>query len=267
VILGLYLRGLGLEYRATWESTFLDAPTVRAIAAILYAPGAWVTGLAVPDAAGIAAIRAPQSENAAQWVHLMAVTLAGIVIVPRVLLGLAAGALERHRARHLVDDLTDPYFQRLLRGFHRGALRVTTLPYSYTAPEAAAATLAATLGRALGSEVEVSLAAPIAYGDEELPLPPLPPLRIALFNAVATPERAAHGRFLATLAAASGTVIAMIDESALNARGANAAQRTARRALWQDVAGEARVPAVFVDLVQPDLAQAETDLDAALAGR
>ena len=29
VIAGLYLRGLAFEYRAGWESTFLDAPTVR----------------------------------------------------------------------------------------------------------------------------------------------------------------------------------------------------------------------------------------------
>jgi hypothetical protein len=39
VIAGLYLRGLAFEYRAGWESTFLDAPTVRAILAFVYAPG------------------------------------------------------------------------------------------------------------------------------------------------------------------------------------------------------------------------------------
>ena len=91
-IAGLYVRGLVFEYRATWESTFLDAPTVRAILAAAYWPGARVLGLAVPDAAQIAAIRAPASENAALWLHLMSATLAAVVIVPR------AGARRRRRA-------------------------------------------------------------------------------------------------------------------------------------------------------------------------
>ena len=45
---GLYLRGLAFEYRASWESTFLDASIVRPIVAFAYAPGALLTGIAVP---------------------------------------------------------------------------------------------------------------------------------------------------------------------------------------------------------------------------
>ena len=43
VVVGLYVRGIAFEYRATWESTFLDAPTVRTLLAFAYAPGAWLT--------------------------------------------------------------------------------------------------------------------------------------------------------------------------------------------------------------------------------
>src|SRR5689334_14238918 len=43
VIAGLYVRGLGLEYRATWESTFLTADAVHTLVAVFYAAGAFVT--------------------------------------------------------------------------------------------------------------------------------------------------------------------------------------------------------------------------------
>ena len=48
------MRGLALEYRATWQSTFLEPAAVRAVVAAFYAPGAWVTQLAVPDVAQVA---------------------------------------------------------------------------------------------------------------------------------------------------------------------------------------------------------------------
>mgnify|MGYP002682407688 CR=1 FL=1 len=93
VLAGLYVRGLALEYRASWESTFLDASVVRSIAAIAYLPGASLTGVPVPTLAEVAAIRAPAGENAARWLHLMAATVAVVVVAPRLLLALGAWLL------------------------------------------------------------------------------------------------------------------------------------------------------------------------------
>ncbi|MFO1414861.1 MAG: DUF2868 domain-containing protein [Burkholderiales bacterium] len=264
---GLYVRGLGLEYRATWESTFLEPATVRAILAVVYAPGAWVMPTPVPDVAQVAAIRAPASENAAPWLHLMAATLMVVVIVPRLLLALLTAGLERHRAHHLVDDFADPYFQRLLRGFHEGPLTVVTVPYSFTPPDAATQALTALFGRTLGGNVDIDLAPAVGYGDEDAPLPApsaAGALRVALFNATATPEREAHGRFLQAVATTPGPWIAVVDEAAFNARLDDPARLEARRALWRALAADARLPVVFVDLAQPDLADAEGALDAAL---
>jgi hypothetical protein len=134
VIAGLYLRGLALEYRAGWESTFLDAAMVHSIVAFAYAPGCVGTGIPVPDASAVTAIRSPADENAARWVHLMAATVALVVIVPRLVLAFIAGIAERHRARHVALPLNEPYFQRLLRGYRGGAARVRVIPYSYTPP-------------------------------------------------------------------------------------------------------------------------------------
>ena len=80
----------------------------------------------VPDVAQVAAIRAPASENAALWLHLMAATLA-VVVVPRLVARPVAGLVERHRATHLPVPLAEPYFQRLLRGFRGGPARVACL--------------------------------------------------------------------------------------------------------------------------------------------
>ncbi|HTP98749.1 MAG TPA: DUF2868 domain-containing protein [Casimicrobiaceae bacterium] len=266
VIAGLYLRGLGLEYRATWESTFLDASTVRSLVAVFYAPGALVTGIAVPGVAHVAAIRAPDSENAATWLHLMAATLAAVVVVPRVLLALVAAGIERYRTARLHDDLDDPYFQRLLRGFKSGAIAVDVVPYSFAVSAQSVASLELLLARALGASVTTKLAAAVAYGDEDT-LADLPSgsTVVALFNAAATPEREAHGRFLANLANARRSLVVVVDEAAVNERwGGDPVRRAARRELWREFALNNAHALVFVDLANPDLDTAEAAFDAAL---
>lgn len=269
VIAGLYLRGLALEYRATWESTFLEPHAVRALVAVFYAPGAWVTTLAVPDVAQVAAIRAPASENAATWMHLMAATLAVVVIAPRLVLALWTGIVERYRAGRLSLDLADPYFARLLRGFSNGSVVVDAVPYSFAVPAGCDTVLASLAGRTLGGNVAVRVAPAVAYGDEAS----TPALArnvahpvLALFNGAATPEREAHGRFVEALAAAGRPLVLVVDESALAARfGADARRRDERRAMWKAFADEAGHAVVFVDLASPDVAAAEAAFDAALA--
>jgi hypothetical protein len=274
VIGGLYVRGLGLEYRATWESTFLDAGTVRSLVAFFYAPGALLSGIAVPDAAHIAAIRAPASENAAPWLHLMAATLAVVVIVPRLVLALGMWLVERYRAARIGEGFDAPYFARLQREFGEGTVAVRVVPYSFTVTPGALATLETLLARAVGAGATLAVAPAVAYGDEDTAAAiaheagrgPV----VALFNATATPERETHGQFLAALAAAATPgrpVLVIVDEAAFNARWRDdQARREARRRLWRDFCAEARLAPVFVDLAEPDLNAAEEAIDAALAG-
>lgn len=267
VIAGFYLRGIALDYRASWESTFLSPPTVHTIVSVAYAPGAAVTGTAVPTVDEIAAIRAPASENAARWLHLIAATLVVLVVVPRLALVLTAGFIERHRARHVPIDLDEPYFQRLLRGFRGGPAHVCVLPYTYSPPPVCVSGLEAIVAQGFGSGASVLLSAPIPYGSDE----PLPETggksvtTIALFNVTATPERDVHGAFLSALRARGGALVAMVDVSALVARhAADPAAIEPRLALWRELADEARVPLVVANLVAPDLNAADAALDAAL---
>ena len=274
VIAGLYLRGLAFEYRANWESTFLEASVVRSIAAFAYAPGTLLTGIPVPTADEVVAIRAPAGENAARWLHLIAATVSVVVIVPRLALALLASIVERHRANHLPLPLDEPYFRRLLRGYRGGPARVRVVPYSYTLLPSATAGLEAIIARAFGGSAALLLAPSVAYGAEErfagLVKDAAGSTLVALFNASATPERETHGSFLAALAhQCSGVeaLLALIDEGAFAARwGSEPARVADRRTAWQQVCDEAQVRAVFVDLTAPDLAAADVALDAALRG-
>jgi len=268
VIAGLYVRGLGFEYRATWESTFLTPEAVHTFVSIFYAAGSYVTSLPIPDSAHIAAIRAPASENAATWLHLMAATLAVVVVVPRVVLALGTTLIERYRAGHLLAGLDDAYFQRLLRGYRAGTLKVVVVPYSFTVEPAAIATLQSLLARGLGGEVAATLGANVAYGDEDGFVVESAPgaLLVALFNAAATPERETHGRFLAQLARSGREIAIVVYESSINARfGEDRTRNEARRDAWRELAAGNGLAPVFVDLVHPDVAAAEAAFEAALA--
>jgi hypothetical protein len=273
VLAGLYLRGLVLEYRATWESTFLDASAVRAIAAAVYLPGAALTGVPVPTVADVAAIRAPGGENAARWLHLIAATIAVVVIGPRLLLALGAWLVERHRATRFALPLDDAYFRRLLRGYRGGAARVRVMPYSYQPAPAALAGLEAIVARSFGGSAALVVVPSASYGADDALTPDSAAgsTLVALFNATATPEREAHGAFLASLAALrdrAEVVFALVDEGPWLARFAAEPARTEeRRSAWRALCAEARVNVVFVDLASPDLAVVDAALDAAIGDR
>ncbi|MBE7523755.1 MAG: DUF2868 domain-containing protein [Burkholderiales bacterium] len=275
VLAGLYLRGLALEYRASWESTFLDAAAVRSIASWTYWPGAALTGIPVPSVEDVAAIRAPAGENAARWLHLMAATVAAVAILPRLLLALAAGLVERHRASRFPLRLDEPYFQRLLRGYRGGAARVRVIPYSYAVPAPAAAGLEAIVARSFGGSAALLVSAPLAYGEDEALAAAIEGAAgntlVALFSAAATPEREAHGAFLAELAkrrSEADALFAIVDEGAWAARFAGEPARIEeRRGAWRQLCGEAGVAVVFVDLANPDLAATDAALDAAIGDR
>ncbi|GAA1759141.1 DUF2868 domain-containing protein [Agromyces humatus] len=284
VVAGLYTRGLAFEYRASWESTFLGAEQVRALLAATLAPGSWITGIPVPDVAAIEAIRAPASENAATWMHLLAGTVAVVVIIPRIGLAIITGLIERRRAVRVELPLSEPYYRRLVSGYLGGPGRVRVVPYSYSVTPEAQAGLDAVLSRAY-SGAAATIDPPIGWGDDEALLglwtgaaAPAPApgaassetaVILPLFSLAATPEREAHGAFLDALATGVPTghpLIALIDESGFLARWPDDDGRLAgRRTAWREFLDDHASVAVFLDLSSPDLAAAEADLAAASA--
>jgi hypothetical protein len=277
VVAGLYLRGLAIEYRATWESTFLDPATVHALLSFALWPGTVLTGIPIPTVEAMAAIRsggAPASENAASWLHLLGATVGAVVIVPRVVLGLLAWAVEHRRASRVKLPLNEPYFNRIVRGFKGGPVRVKVVPYSYQVPQESLGGLQTVVARTFGGSAALVCASPVNYGDEEaLPKSALPDgsgPAIALFNLSATPEREAHGAFVDAMrsAAAGHPVIVLVDEAGFRARHPGDEKRLAeRRAAWRDLVADRGASPVFLDLSAPDLPAVEKAFDALLGAR
>ena len=261
-IAGLYLRGIALEYRAAWQSTFLDATDVSRLLHVVLAPGSWLTGIAVPGAAHLQAIGAGSAgENAAPWIHLYAATLLLVVIVPRLVLAALAWAAERRQQARFPLALAEPYFQRLLHAWREGTARVAAVAYSYAIDKPNAEALTRLLTRAFESAVDLQWLPQAAYGADDVPSLPPPPLAavVVVFNLNATPERENHGAFADALRdalAGRAPLTAIVDTSDFDGRFGATPRADERRHAWEQVLGDAGVAPLFVRLADPDVAAA-----------
>jgi len=264
LLAGMYLRGLVLDYRVGWESTFLDATQVHALLSVLLAPALALSGQTLPDVAALQALRLPQpGASAAPWIHLYALQLGLLVLLPRLLLALWAGWRARRLQLNLPLPLDQPYFQQLLRQQHGGQTPLRVWPHAHTPDADAQAALRALCARVFGDAASLQLAPTVAYGSEESPgdLPGDGTRRIALFELGATPEPESQGRLLQAL----GAPLMLIDESAFVQRfGAESSRRRERRQAWSALAQSTRSAVVFVELRADALPAAEAALQAAL---
>jgi hypothetical protein len=275
-IAGMYVRGLVLEYRAGWASTFVSAEAVHGLLAFVLGPAAALTGIPVADVPRLETMRfgaGGAGENAAPWIHLYAATVALVVLVPRLLLALGTWVAERQLASHFPLALDEPYFARLTRQLGREPARVRVVPYSYQLTPPAVLGLQAIAARLFGPHAEVTVAPGISWGGEDaLPDGLVPPgphaLVLVVFAAAATPEAENHGAFLAAVAAAAGRatpVVAIVDESGFRKRFAHEPRRLEeRRSAWRELlAGRGREP-VFAELEAPDHAAIDAAIERSL---
>jgi hypothetical protein len=110
----LYLRGLVLDYRAGWQSTFLEAPAVQALLDTLLAPASLLIGLPVPDVMPLRVAPGEAAQaTAAPWIHLYATTLMLWVVLPRLLLAAWSAARAGALSRRFPLQLDTPYFESL----------------------------------------------------------------------------------------------------------------------------------------------------------
>lgn len=169
LVAGLYLRGLVLDYRAGWQSTFLDAAAVQQVLALLLAPASWATGITLPDVAPLRVVPGGAAvASAAPWIHLYAATLAIFVLLPRGLLALRAAFSVHWRARHFALPLDSPYFEALHPLMRPGLPRV--LPLLWLSDRALPALLGQPVGR-----LDAPLTLLHSEEGDELQLLPVPP--------------------------------------------------------------------------------------------
>jgi hypothetical protein len=275
VLAGMYLRGLVLDYRVGWESTFLQADTVHALLSTLLAPALVLSGQTLPDVAALQALRLPQpgavpAASAAPWIHLYALQLLLLVLLPRLMLAMWTAWRARRLQNELPLPLAEPYFQRLLRQQRGGSTPVRVWPHARAADAATQAALRALLTRVFGDGLRLHVAPTVAYGSEETQAETAADgaCRIALFELGATPEPESQGRLLQALAAPGlPPPLLLVDESAFVQRfGATSPRRSERRQAWQALASAFGCAAVFVELQLADLSAAEDALALALQG-
>ena len=280
LIAGMYLRGLVLDYQASWESTFLSAQTAHAALSFLLSPAAALAQLQLPNLAAFEALRSahlnPKSVSAsgATWIHLYAVTLLMFVVLPRFTLAAYSALRTRWLADHFKLPLSDAYFARLLRQHRGGQTRIEVHPYASTPNEQALLSLTHVLKATFGPDTAVDFKATLAYGAEDeikntsdspRKVAAATNVAVALFDLSATPEAENQGRFAQQLAASASTVV-VIDEAAFQRRFANAPERLEqRRNAWRAWASALATRVVFVNFEQLDLKNAERDLLVAMA--
>ena len=276
---GIYLRALVVEYRAGWESTFLNPTSVHAVLSAILGPASWVSGVAIPSVQGIAAIQwtGPQTGgvNAAPWIHLYTVTVLGLVVIPRLVLSVWQGARGwRLSKRFPMPGREDFYLRRLLRSAGSDPSKARVTPYAYQPGQETRRRLAEALQSAVGDGAEVRFDEPVGYGAEESwtaahPTDPDDDYHILLFTLSATPENENHGALAGLLAARmkrerAGTILAaIVDESPFRSHFAGqsglAERIEARLQAWRKVlSAAAGIAPLSIDLAQQpgaDLAQ------------
>lgn len=269
-VAGLYVRGLVLRYDAGWESTFLDAGQVRALLGFVYGPASALTGIALPSASELEALRWKDSiygAPAAPFIHLIAVTALLYIALPRLIAALADTLQLWRRRRHPALPAGFMAYARkiLVQTGRVSGLRVHVYTYAYEASSDSLAGLGALMADALGGEVKVEVRGSVAYGEEDafserLARQPLAAADsyVLLMSLSSTPESENHGVLISTLQRAlrdrSAALLVLIDESPFAARlgddPALAARRSERARAWREFVSALGETACIVELRQ-----------------
>ncbi len=274
LIVGLYLRGTVLRYEAGWESTFLGPAQVQTVLRVLFAPVAGWSGVPLPETLdaveGLRWTAAGGGGEAAPWIHLIALSLACYIVVPRLLLAGAATLSLAHlgRARALPAELRGYAGDVLGRGALARSSGITSVtPYAYEPTETSLAGLERWLESQTQADVRIDRRTTLRYGEEDMAGPAfdfgayrVADLHIVLLNLAATPEAENHGVVIAAArdsarkARPAATVRVVVDASPYSQRLARDASFESRieerRQLWRDFVSGYGLEAEIVDLAK-----------------
>ena len=253
-IAGLYVSGIAFEYRATWESTWLDARAVQRYVDVVLRPASRVLDMPVPD---VAPLRGPDRDgNAAPWIHLWATTLGLFVLVPRAALALGDALIAARRSRRVSVPLDAGYARRALHS-GRGMAMVVEIVYYSCAPDAGLRErLHTMLQDRAGARAVIRDGARLDYGDgpERVAVPDDPSLSgmvTVVFALAQTPEAEVHGDFLARLQGrldrAAWEIIVVLEMGTYRQRVGSDARVRERRATWDRLLRDLELTALELD--------------------
>ena len=231
LVVGMYARGVSAEYKAAWESTFLEAPAVSTVLQSTLGPASQVLQHPIPHGQAMQRLNIhdqeklppAQRESAAGWIHLYALTALLFIVLPR----LALMALMWRRGRRIdaqapVEPLLAAVHALLVRQAGGQGAAVMVLPFAAEPDPARLADLRLVMRRIWPDTGEVTVHSTLAYGEEDegvemldgpvqgsVPQAPgaAPASRLVLLMSLsATPEREVHGQLVRTLDARSASV-------------------------------------------------------------
>jgi hypothetical protein len=116
-VAGMYFQGLFQGYQAIWSSTFITGESsVVKFVHLLFGPSLLVSdllGLGLASEIDVARLLSPQGDKAAAWIHLFAITVLLIILIPRA--ALAAWQWRNiKRRRGDIGLRLDPYYGEVI---------------------------------------------------------------------------------------------------------------------------------------------------------
>lgn len=271
IVLGLYIRGLALDYQANWESTFLSANQVQVLLNTLLGPAAWLLSYPFPDLSEIVNLQAPQHGPAAPWIHMWAVTALAMIVIPRSLMVWRCYQSLNKARDTFALPLHDPYFVHLLAPDRGQEMHVDILPYSYHPSSAAKHFLDHGFLNLFGNLATIQWQSAISFGQEIPTWPKVSTLTrafVVIFNSGQTPEGEVHGEWLHTIQTQMDTarpdsrLLVLLDEEPYG-QTVDKTRMIERRQAWQRLGKQYHLEIIPVD---PSTTSQDQFLQQALAG-
>ncbi len=248
---GMYLDGIAYEYRAIWQSTFLNATSVQSLVNTILGPGSAVSGIPIPDVTDMQWSEGEgNGQNAAPWIHLYAVTIATFIVVPRITLSLLWLICSLVCARRIpIREIAPVYFDQIVAEARGESMAIRVVTHSnYVVPEDMRKPVLDALAAQMGRPVDVDWTDSIPYGEEAefvANLKELPKHLVFLFNFSTTPEEEIHGELLRMIREKSNSNASLqilLDASSFDRKRQSlpdfANRRKTREHNWRRILGE-----------------------------
>lgn len=256
LLTGLAFRGIGTAYTVGWTSTWLaghEAWLANLFAATYGLVPLEIFGLSFPDAAAIAdmnlRVNPEGSPDAAAWLLRLMGLVAGVVILPRLLLAFVADRRAKAARTSFVwteeetEATASPQNSASVSPTLTGATVLTTVPADESLRRRTATLL---------MQPDLHWRTIDVWKDE--PENVLASVEtgaaVLLFDGIATPEEEVHGHWIDAVARRQpDAVTLLVDLSGLEAQfGPDSERLTARKALWESFAAERHATLTFVRL-------------------
>lgn len=256
LLTGLAFRGIGTAYTVGWTSTWLaghEAWLANLFAATYGLVPLEIFGLSFPDAAAIAdmnlRVNPEGSPDAAAWLLRLMGLVAGVVILPRLLLAFVADRCAKAARTSFVwteeetEATASPQNSASVSPALTGATVLTTVPADESLRRRTATLL---------MQPDLHWRTIDVWKDE--PENVLASVEtgaaVLLFDGIATPEEEVHGHWIDAVGRRQpDAVTLLVDLSGLEAQfGPDSERLTARKALWESFAAERHATLTFVRL-------------------